>query len=59
MQNVGRREGMRVAEQEAVDERDNEEEWPNGGVKQETKINKDEESKGGVKRNRLQREGKE
>jgi hypothetical protein len=33
MQNVGRREGMRIAEQEAVDERDNEEECPNGGVK--------------------------
>lgn len=40
---------MCIAEQNVFDERDNEEECPNGGVKQEIKINKDEESRGGVK----------
>ena len=58
MQDVRRREGGRIAEQDVVDERDNEEECPDGGVKQEIKISKDEESKGGVKRKRLQTEGK-
>jgi hypothetical protein len=55
---VRRREGVRIAEQD-VDKRDNEQECPNGGVKQEIKINKDEESKGGVKRKRLQTDSKE
>jgi hypothetical protein len=59
MQDVRRRKGVRIAEQDVVDKRDNEEECPNVGVKQEIKINKDEESKGGAKRKRLQTESKE
>lgn len=50
MQDVRRVEGVRIAEQDVVDKRDNEEECPKGGVKPEIKINKDEESKGVVKK---------
>jgi len=50
MQDVRRIEGVRIEEQDVVDKGDNEEECPNGGVKQEIKISQDEESKGAVKK---------
>jgi len=41
MQEVRRIEGVRIAEQDDVDKGDNKEECPNGGVKQEIKINRE------------------